>query len=86
MPVYVSVSAVNRGGLSVMYHHLEGFLPISQCGPVSAGGGAWEWRGSGVGVAREWRGSGVGVAWEWRGSGVGVAREWRAGGGQQPAT
>lgn len=36
IPVYATVTSVNRGGLSVMYHHLEGFVPISQCGPVSS--------------------------------------------------
>lgn len=31
--VYATVASVNRGGLLVNYHHLQGFVPISHLGP-----------------------------------------------------
>ncbi len=35
MTVHVKVDSANRGGLIVKYGPYEGFMPVSQFGPVS---------------------------------------------------
>jgi hypothetical protein len=36
VPVFVTVAAATKGGLVVQYQHLEGFIPNSHLGQVSA--------------------------------------------------
>lgn len=36
LTVYVKVESANRGGLLVKYGPYDGFIPVSQFGPVSA--------------------------------------------------